>query len=95
VEAREEVMELVAKAGESRFVRRLENALRNGGQAQGPKLTRREAEILKLLALGLSNQEMSERLVIAEGTLKRHVANLYQKLGVHNRAQALKHLNQS
>ena len=64
-------------------------------QSKGPELTRREKEILQLLAIGLSNQEMAEKLFIAEGTLKRHVANLYQKLGVHNRAQAIRHLNQS
>ena len=63
-------------------------------QSKGADLTRRENEILQLLAIGLSNQEMAERLFIAEGTLKRHVANLYQKLGVHNRAQAIQHLNQ-
>ena len=56
-------------------------------------LSPREKEILQLLANGLSNQEMAEQLVIAEGTLKRHVANLYQKLGVHNRAQAIRYLN--
>jgi ATP/maltotriose-dependent transcriptional regulator MalT len=43
--------------------------------------------------MGMSNHEMAEKLVIAEGTLKRHIANLYQKLGVHNRAQAIKQLN--
>lgn len=64
------------------------------GVAHGPVLTRREKEILQLLAQGLSNQEMAEKLVIAEGTLKRHVANLYQKLGVHNRAQAIQYFNQ-
>jgi LuxR family maltose regulon positive regulatory protein len=64
------------------------------GVPKGPDLTRRENEILQLLAIGLSNQEMAERLFIAEGTLKRHVANLYQKLGVHNRTQAIQHLNQ-
>jgi LuxR family maltose regulon positive regulatory protein len=37
---------------------------------------------------------MADRLVIAEGTLKRHIANLYQKLGVHNRTQAIRHFNQ-
>jgi ATP/maltotriose-dependent transcriptional regulator MalT len=57
-------------------------------------LTRREREILQLLSMGLSNQEMAEKLVIAEGTLKRHVANLYQKLGVHNRTQAVRHFHQ-
>ncbi len=65
-----------------------------GKQAQNPGLTRREREILQLLSMGLSNQEMAEKLVIAEGTLKRHIANLYQKLGVHNRAQAVRHYHQ-
>jgi len=63
-------------------------------QSKGADLTRREKEILQLLAIGLSNQEMAERLFIAEGTLKRHVANLYQKLGVHNRAQAIRYLRE-
>lgn len=63
-------------------------------QQEGPTLTRREREILQLLSMGLSNQEIAEKLVIAEGTLKRHVANLYQKLGVHNRAQAVRHYHQ-
>ncbi len=62
-------------------------------ESVSPALTRREKEILQLLAIGLSNQEMAERLFIAEGTLKRHIANLYQKLGVHNRAQAIRFLN--
>jgi ATP/maltotriose-dependent transcriptional regulator MalT len=59
-------------------------------ESEDPDLTRREKEILNLIEMGMSNREMAEKLVIAEGTLKRHVANLYQKLGVHNRAQAIK-----
>ena len=62
-------------------------------ESKGPDLTRREKEILSLIEMGMSNHEMAEKLVIAEGTLKRHIANLYQKLGVHNRAQAIKQLN--
>jgi LuxR family transcriptional regulator, maltose regulon positive regulatory protein len=62
---------------------------RNNEPVEISSLTRREREILELLAAGLSNREMTERLVIAEGTLKRHIANLYQKLGVHNRTQAI------
>jgi len=80
--------------GHDRLARTLETIRGNSTQAQGPVLTRREKEILQLLAIGLSNQEMAEKLVIAEGTLKRHVANLYQKLGVHNRAQAIRQYNQ-
>jgi LuxR family maltose regulon positive regulatory protein len=63
-------------------------------KAEGPVLTRREREILQLLSMGMSNQEIAEKLVIAEGTLKRHVANLYQKLGVHNRTQAVRYFHQ-
>lgn len=59
-------------------------------ESEDPDLTRREQEILNLIELGMSNREMAEKLVIAEGTLKRHVANIYQKLGVHNRTQAIK-----
>jgi len=59
-------------------------------ESEDSDLTRREKEILNLIERGMSNREMAEKLVIAEGTLKRHVANLYQKLGVHNRAQAIK-----
>ena len=61
-----------------------------GNETEDPDLTRREKEILNLIEMGMSNREMAEKLVIAEGTLKRHVANIYQKLGVHNRTQAIK-----
>jgi len=77
----------------NRISRQVADGERSG--ATSPVLTRREKEILQLLAQGLPNQEMAEKLFIAEGTLKRHIANLYQKLGVHNRAQAIQHLNKS
>jgi ATP/maltotriose-dependent transcriptional regulator MalT len=51
-------------------------------------LTRREAEILALIADGLSNRGISDRLVISEGTVKFHVANILRKLRVANRAEA-------
>lgn len=52
-------------------------------------LTSREQEILRYLAIGLSNRDIADRLVIAESTLKRHISNLYLKLDVHSRTQAL------
>jgi ATP/maltotriose-dependent transcriptional regulator MalT len=52
-------------------------------------LTERELEILQLIALGLSNQAIADRLVIAVSTVKRHINNLFGKLAVESRTQAL------
>jgi LuxR family maltose regulon positive regulatory protein len=52
-------------------------------------LTEREAEILSCLDLHLSNQEIAERLFISPLTVKRHASNIYDKLGVGSRRQAL------
>jgi pimeloyl-ACP methyl ester carboxylesterase len=55
--------------------------------AQG-LLSVREQEVLRLIALGLSNQQMADELVISVRTVERHINHIYAKLGVHNRAQA-------
>jgi LuxR family maltose regulon positive regulatory protein len=52
-------------------------------------LSRRELEVLGLLAQGASNTEIAERLVIALNTVKRHISNIFEKLGVSNRTQAV------
>ena len=52
-------------------------------------LTEREKDVLQLLALGLSNREMAEKLVLSEGTIKTHVHNLIGKLGAQSRTQVL------
>ena len=52
-------------------------------------LSKRETDVLRLLALGHSNYEIAERLVIAENTVKMHIKHLYDKLDVHNRVQAI------
>ena len=49
----------------------------------------RELDVLRLIADGCSNAEIAERLVIAPGTVKRHINNLYSKLDVISRTQAL------
>jgi ATP/maltotriose-dependent transcriptional regulator MalT len=59
---------------------------RSGALREG--LTPREVEVLGLVAEGLSNRAVAERLVISEATAARHVFNLFGKLGVHTRAQA-------
>jgi LuxR family maltose regulon positive regulatory protein len=52
-------------------------------------LSERELEVLRLIADGLSNAEIAKRLVIAQGTVKRHINNIYGKLGVQSRTQAV------
>jgi LuxR family transcriptional regulator, maltose regulon positive regulatory protein len=52
-------------------------------------LTERELEILRLLAAGMANAEIAARLIIATGTVKRHLNNIYGKLGVESRTQAI------
>jgi len=63
-------------------------AVRGGPSAQDGDLTRREIEVLQLLARGHPNRAIAERLVISEKTVIRHVSNIFMKLEVHNRAEA-------
>jgi LuxR family maltose regulon positive regulatory protein len=52
-------------------------------------LTRREEEVLQLFEVGLTNQEIADELVISVLTVKKHSTNIYRKLGVKNRQQAV------
>lgn len=52
-------------------------------------LTERESQIMRLLAHGLTNKEIAAELVVATGTVRRHLENIYAKLGVHTRTAAV------
>lgn len=53
-----------------------------------PRLTRREAEVLDLLARGLSNKEIAGVIRLSERTIERHITGLYRKIGVYRRSEA-------
>src|SRR5829696_8864113 len=59
---------------------------------EGPigTLTERETEVLVLAARGLSNEQIAEHLHLAPATVKRHLANIYQKIGVRSRSEAVR-----
>ena len=52
-------------------------------------ITERQLDVLRLLAQGLSNIEIAARLVVAPSTVKQHLKNIYAKLDVHSRTQAV------
>jgi len=59
-------------------------------QIHGEQLTERERDVLKSMVDGLNNREIADALVISLGTVKFHVSNIFQKLGVDSRVEAVK-----
>jgi two-component system NarL family response regulator len=60
-----------------------------GVDAAGTRLTGRELEVLRLVAQGLNNRAIAERLYISENTVKNHVRSIHEKLQVHSRMEAV------
>jgi DNA-binding NarL/FixJ family response regulator len=52
-------------------------------------LTNREVEVLRLIATGATNREVADYLVISEGTVKNHLSNIFSRLGLRDRTQAV------
>jgi DNA-binding NarL/FixJ family response regulator len=73
------------------LLRELGVAGRSAGRGERDELTARELEVLRLVAGGLTNAQIAERLVIAEKTAEHHVSRVLAKLGVRSRAEAAAH----
>ncbi len=87
--AMDRLLGLGAVAEAERARRLLEVSIRGGGDRPGaPAVTRREREVLALLAEGLTNRQIAERLVVSEHTVHRHVTNILRKLDLPSRTAA-------
>ncbi len=65
----------------------------NQNKTRLSELTERENEVLQLVATGISFQEVADKLVLSKHTVKKHLKNIYAKLHVNNRMEAVNKLN--
>ncbi|MDC9724033.1 MAG: response regulator transcription factor, partial [Urechidicola sp.] len=65
------------------------NQFKNKTDQEKVELTKREREILEQLSKGLNYNEISENLFISSGTVRKHIENIYKKLQVHNKMEAV------
>lgn len=84
------LLELEANSAAAR-ARRLLTVFRDGGRGSLPQVTPRERDVLRLLAEGLTNRQIAERLVVSEHTVHRHVTNVLRKLELPSRTAAAAH----
>ncbi|MER7335236.1 MULTISPECIES: response regulator transcription factor [unclassified Micromonospora] len=78
-----------AAAGRSALAPAVAHRLIDRMRAPGTALSRRETEVLQLVADGLSNQQISSRLHVSQATVKTHLVHVYGKLGVDSRTAAV------
>ncbi len=82
-------MERQMQSGQTKTEVDVKNKLRNLG------LTEREIDVLKLISEGFNNEEIAEKMFISKNTVKSHIKNIYVKLDVKNRIQAIKKIQQT
>lgn len=78
-----------AAAGQSALAPTIANRLIDRIRTPGTSLSRREIEVLQLVADGLSNQQISKQLYLSQATVKTHLVHIYDKLGVDSRTAAV------
>lgn len=63
-------------------------------ESKGPSLTAREHEVSQLVLQGLTNAEIAQAIYVSEITVKKHLGNIYGKLGIKGKTQLVQHLLQ-
>jgi two-component system NarL family response regulator len=80
---------LLSPAMAARMLDEFAVLVRRQDSLSGAALSRRELEVLSLVAQGLGNKAIADRLFISENTVKNHVRNIHEKLQVHSRMEAV------
>jgi DNA-binding NarL/FixJ family response regulator len=80
---------LISPALADRMADMLSRFGRGGGDVEYDGLTKREVEILRMVAGGIAGKQIAIRLGISEKTVRNHVSNIYKKLNIFDRAQAV------
>ena len=70
------------------IMQRIQESSEDNKKTEGPELTERELDVLRLLAQGDGDREIAEKLVVSERTVHFHVGNILSKLHLANRTQA-------
>jgi ATP/maltotriose-dependent transcriptional regulator MalT len=85
------VEEALTSANDRDFAKGVAPWSKTDAPAGDPQLSRRESEVLALVATGLSNSSIAQELYISEATVKVHMRHIFEKLGVRSRTQAALH----
>lgn len=90
----QQTIEAIRQVAQGRLVfprsaRRWMSLQKNEGSQHEPQLSERETEVLQWLAQGLPNQEIAGKLVVSENTVRFHLKNIYEKLNITNRTEAV------